>query len=969
MTQNKAIKRAKKSFIAQILTVVFSALFATSVFALGLGKLEIDSSLEQPLSGQIELRVNSNDDVSSVVAGIANRADFDSVGIDYPKYLDDIGVNIERGTAGNYVLKLTSNGVVINEPFIHFLIRVNWSGGSFLREYTALIDPPTYGTNTIKNTAEPRVVGVDEYFGNEDSYVESFDQSATRRNVPSSSGNSTLEVAGQDAQYGPVASGESLSMIAQELQLQFPDLSIYQIMRILFDENREAFIDDNINGLKKGSVLQISGIEKIRNVDLSDARRFFSEQLLVWDPSSLVDESSSSVANGSSTASGAAVRVAQDEYALNEFDSSSQNTLQSDSGSTASFQVGSSLESDAQVSSGDDATSSAEVLSLRNEITELQASLASSTLENTELLERISSLEGQLADMNRLMNLYVEDIDMAAVESQLADQNNVDSLLTNNLDDSASVLAQDNGFIDPLVGNSAQEPPVEESSDIAPLESQLVPVADDGKASGANSAITSDAIKNTSSSMSEGTPRGFFAGFMSSLTDGGLWKILVAIGALILGAFALLLIRRRRADEEYEISMMSVQSFSQLDDQSAAAETKIDVPTKKTEKQSSFLSVYSETDGLVQADEVDPVAEADVYIAYGRDEQAEEVLVEGIAVQPERIDIRHKLLTLYHKNNNVAGFERVAEELYSQSKDVTDDVWQEVSLMGKDLAPENPLFEVSMSDLSVRDEPNTNMSTNSLGLTEADEAKNGAMESSLNDDSHVEVVSNSVSMSNDNESNVIGMEADDLTAQVRDSDAENKELIPDEVEKSNSAEIDLELKSVEPNSIEFSIEDTILDESGDDFDNNDLNMDALDIEGLSGVELDIDQFSFSESINEDLTAPTGLIESNLDTNEDAADYDLDFDDGASEITLRDFPEPSAQVPEGLTIETGQRAADKVQIEDDYNEARTQYELAKVFVDLGDEDGAKRILDEIVVSDNADIKIVNDARALLSSLKA
>jgi pilus assembly protein FimV len=146
--------------------------------------------------------------------------------------------------------------------------------------------------------------------------------------------------------------------------------------------------------------------------------------------------------------------------------------------------------------------------------------------------------------------------------------------------------------------------------------------------------------------------------------------------------------------------MLSIetQTQSMAEKSVAPSITQID-DDKPQDRETSFLTVYSDSDALVQADEVDPIAEADVYIAYGRDEQAEEVMMDGIVRMPDRVDIKQKLLTLYHKNNNKEGFERIAEELYAQKGLLTSEIWQQVSLMGKDISPENPLFDVSTADL------------------------------------------------------------------------------------------------------------------------------------------------------------------------------------------------------------------------------------------------------------------------------
>jgi len=125
--------------------------------ALGLGALQVDSNLDQPLSGSIELRVSEGDDLDTLTAVIASKEDFESLGIDYPTYLKDFSLLVDT-LDGERRLRVTSNNVIIKEPFIHFLVRVQWSGGSFLREYTALIDPPVYAAESPSSVAIPRAM-------------------------------------------------------------------------------------------------------------------------------------------------------------------------------------------------------------------------------------------------------------------------------------------------------------------------------------------------------------------------------------------------------------------------------------------------------------------------------------------------------------------------------------------------------------------------------------------------------------------------------------------------------------------------------------------------------------------------------------------------------------------------------------------------------------------------------------------
>ena len=98
--------------------------------------------------------------------------------------------------------------------------------------------------------------------------------------------------------------------------------------------------------------------------------------------------------------------------------------------------------------------------------------------------------------------------------------------------------------------------------------------------------------------------------------------------------------------------------------------------------------------GTIDTDEVDPVAEADVYMAYGRDTQAEEILLEALQKDPQRTAIHAKLLEIYANRNSVKQFETLAGELYAQTAGVGPD-WAKVAALGLALDPNNPLYSAS----------------------------------------------------------------------------------------------------------------------------------------------------------------------------------------------------------------------------------------------------------------------------------
>jgi pilus assembly protein FimV len=90
--------------------------------------------------------------------------------------------------------------------------------------------------------------------------------------------------------------------------------------------------------------------------------------------------------------------------------------------------------------------------------------------------------------------------------------------------------------------------------------------------------------------------------------------------------------------------------------------------------------------------DVDPVAEADVYLAYGRDLQAEEILKEALRGTPERMAIRLKLLEVYAKRRDVRGCEQLATQLYADTKGTGDD-WEKAQELGRSVDPENRLYQ------------------------------------------------------------------------------------------------------------------------------------------------------------------------------------------------------------------------------------------------------------------------------------
>jgi pilus assembly protein FimV len=162
--------------------------------------------------------------------------------------------------------------------------------------------------------------------------------------------------------------------------------------------------------------------------------------------------------------------------------------------------------------------------------------------------------------------------------------------------------------------------------------------------------------------------------------------------AALLGGAALLIMRRRKAAAE-EMSLASAETTGTLGDPGTTAHSLFaetggqSVDTSNSVFNSNFAPSASQLD----TNEVDPVAEADVYIAYGRDAQAEEILKEALRVHPERHPVRLKLLEIYAGRKDARAFETQASELYSMTKGVGDE-WAQAAALGSGIDPDNPLY-------------------------------------------------------------------------------------------------------------------------------------------------------------------------------------------------------------------------------------------------------------------------------------
>lgn len=159
---------------------------------------------------------------------------------------------------------------------------------------------------------------------------------------------------------------------------------------------------------------------------------------------------------------------------------------------------------------------------------------------------------------------------------------------------------------------------------------------------------------------------------------------LVAI-ALGLGVYGVYALRRRRKAEAFEDSLSSADAFTANSLFGSTGGQSVDT-------HASLFGTSARDSGVdVHSTEVDPIAEAEVYIAYGREAQAEEILKEALKRQPERQAIRLKLLEIHAARKDPIAFGALAQEMYDQAGGVNEE-WAKVVTLGLAIDPANPLY-------------------------------------------------------------------------------------------------------------------------------------------------------------------------------------------------------------------------------------------------------------------------------------
>jgi len=289
-----------------IVALWLTALLPLNSLALGLGEIEVNSFLNQPLNAEIEVISARPGEVDDLLVSLASREAFNRAGLARPQNLTNLRFAVRKNEAGDKAVIVVSSRSAIKEPFLNFLIEADWSKGRLLREFTILLDPPFFAEQPT--TAEPAseaaapseepeasqageqpeaiASATDEPTTSSGTITEPIALSEDTSSAQSTSPPASSEYVADESTNiieGDVliVKGDTLWSIAS--RYKDDDHSMSQVMLAFQRSNPEAFTNGNINNLKVGSVLRAPSADEL---DAMDKQAAYAETLLqngLWD--------------------------------------------------------------------------------------------------------------------------------------------------------------------------------------------------------------------------------------------------------------------------------------------------------------------------------------------------------------------------------------------------------------------------------------------------------------------------------------------------------------------------------------------------------------------------------------------------------------------------------------------------------------------------------------------------------------
>lgn len=608
------------------------SLGSTGSWALGLGRLAVQSSLGETLRAEIDVTSLTPEEAGNLKIRIAPAESYRSLGVEYNSVLPTTQAALLKRADGRPFLRLTSDRVV-QEPFVDVILELSWSTGRLVREYTLLFDPPV-----AQAPAAPPApaVATAPVFSAPPAAAPVTSRPQRPAPVPASAPASaadrmakappppapTAAATGATGDTYLVQPGDTLTRIAS--RTRHGTVSLDQTLVSLYRGNPQAFVGENMNRLKAGALLKVPTAEAAAAIDAAEARQVIQAQSADFGSfrQRLASAVPAAAAEAPARKDAGKLRAEIDDR--KDTAPAAPDKLTLSKGASAAKPGASEVKLSQEKEKQDAAARVAEL---------------SKSVEELKKLSGAANVAAAPAQPPAVAAVPVPEIPVAAAPAPAPEAASA-------VEAPAAVAASEPA--------AAAAPPVV----VAPPKPAAEPAPADEP------------------------------GFLDALFEinplylaGGAGVVLALLG------FGVYRARRAKLDTgetSFLESRLQPDSFF-----GSSGGQRIDTREAATGAPSSMSYSLSQLDAI---GDVDPVAEADVYLAYGRDLQAEEILKEAMRSSPERLAIRTKLLEVYAKRRDTKGYELLATQLFSLTGGQGED-WQKAQELGLEIDPENALYQ------------------------------------------------------------------------------------------------------------------------------------------------------------------------------------------------------------------------------------------------------------------------------------
>jgi pilus assembly protein FimV len=651
--------------------------------AAGLGKLTVLSHLGQPLNAEIEIVALRPGEEDGLSARVAPLEAFQSAGIEPGIVLNSMRFAVERRN-GRRILRVTTLQAV-NEPFVEMLVELQWQSGRLVREYTFLLDPPEYKSRDMAASkpaapapaaapaaapatppalaAEPKPAAEAEMKPAEPAApvvapVIAAAPAPAPAAEPEKPAPPAVEVAKEPAKEEMAKPAEAAKPAADEPKVYEvvkgdtlgkiargnlpPGVTLNQMLVAIYLANQSAFIRENVNWVRAGAILNIPGADAIGSVDVQEANRVVRAHMaqfreyrsrLAALPASADAAPAPRETAGPIEAKPAAPKPAapQDQVRLSKVDPQKPSAP------------------GAAAARGDDLVARERALK--------------------EAQSRIGDLEKNVADLQKLLELKNQQL--AELEKKAA----------------GAKPAPAPAPVAPAPAPAAPKPVAEAPKPAAPAPAAPAPAAPAPAAKPpAAPAPAPKPAAPAPAAKKAAPPPPPEVSLLDEFLDNpvalaGLGGVLVLL--LVYAAYAWR--KKKAAQAKFTDSVIGAAAAG------AATASTLTEPTLGAATPPAPASPASAPPAGMAAEEVDPIAEADVYMAYGRDAQAEEILKESLQKDSSRTAVHAKLLEIYAKRKDTKAFEQTAVKLKSLTGGAGAE-WDKAAALGKSIDPDNGLY-------------------------------------------------------------------------------------------------------------------------------------------------------------------------------------------------------------------------------------------------------------------------------------